>query len=778
MIPKKIFAIAILTILATSIFTVTVPPAVVEAQDQGLFDITIVAPGTANLLRRQWGLIIANAFQSVGINAKVVFLDWSTVYDRILLATPENQGKTWEEGGWDALLIGWTPGAFAFSGSYQVYYSKHTPPNQNYFLWNNATSDSLMEEFMTKGYTAEGIEAFKRWQLVQFEDVPASQIFYETPVLVADPALDFNGYEWLFDNIGPEPEYLEGRPEVVFASTGELLDLNPLLSNSWYDTIVFNPVFESLFTLDQGLNAIPQLATSYSLTPDGRTFTYNLRHGVKFHDGIEMTADDVVFTFLGILNPETASQFSAFYAGWIGEDITFRWLNGTTTRLVLDLENNLSYYPAPPEITNPRTATIEAVDQYTVRVTIADFGDTGKPAAVFHPEADTAGPLYIIPKHVLEQVPFAEWKTHPFNTGVGSYESNGQTFYGPIGTGPYVFKGFDPVLQLATLQKFDQYWDKANLEAQGLYEVNYYYIRYIVEKDAAISALKNGEVHILDQNYLMQRDYLAGKLDFASVYPLPGSGMQQLGYNMRHPIFGTGVATPLGQQDPSRAAEAARYVRQAFDYLIPRSLIISSLMGGMGDPAAVHVNPLSPYYNDAIVPRDYDPDKAKELLAMAGYEVTITPPSPTAFSNYLLGQSIVFTGTFSIDAVKSIEEGGIVVLLEASPDNATWTPVAQAITTTGGYYSITYTPDRAGVFYFRVVLTGVGAKTAAASSYTGPDYPYEGITPAVDSQTSPSVRITVSNLDDATALYRYAAFGGLALAVIALIAVAYVGRKK
>ncbi len=61
-------------------------------------------------------------------------------------------------------------------------------------------------------------------------------------------------------------------------------------------------------------------------------------------------------------------------------------------RLALDLENNLSYYPAPPEITNPRTATIEAVDQYMIRVTIADFGDTGEPAVVFHPKADTAGP--------------------------------------------------------------------------------------------------------------------------------------------------------------------------------------------------------------------------------------------------------------------------------------------------------------------------------------------------------------------------------------------------
>jgi len=68
--------------------------------------MTLVAPGSANLLRRQWGLIIANSFQSVGIDARVVFLDWGSVYDRILTPPPDKIGKTWDEGGWDALFIG------------------------------------------------------------------------------------------------------------------------------------------------------------------------------------------------------------------------------------------------------------------------------------------------------------------------------------------------------------------------------------------------------------------------------------------------------------------------------------------------------------------------------------------------------------------------------------------------------------------------------------------------------------------------------------------------
>jgi ABC-type transport system substrate-binding protein len=59
---------------------------------------------------------------------------------------------------------------------------------------------------------------------------------------------------------------------------------------------------------------------------------------------------------------------------------------------------------------------------------------------------------------------------------------------------------------------------------------------------------------------------------------------------MRHPVFGTGTETPLGKSNPERAAEAARYVRQAFDYLIPRQLIIDNLISGLATPGS----PLQP----------------------------------------------------------------------------------------------------------------------------------------------------------------------------------------
>ncbi len=104
----------------------------------------------------------------------------------------------------------------------------------------------------------------------------------------------------------------------------------------------------------------------------------------------------------------------------------------------------------------------------------------------------------------------------------------------------------------------------------GLFQMKDYYIRFIADKTSALAALKNGEVDMLDYNYQMQTDIPSVDASWGKVLNLNGVGRQEFGYNMQHPIFGTGVDTPVGKADASKAAEAARDVRVAFDYAIPR----------------------------------------------------------------------------------------------------------------------------------------------------------------------------------------------------------------
>jgi ABC-type transport system substrate-binding protein len=242
---------------------------------------------------------------------------------------------------------------------------------------------------------------------------------------------------------------------------------------------------------------------------------------------------------------------------------------------------------------------------------------------------------WIIPKHVLEDVPYEDWRTHSFNTGEGTYDVNGYTAVGPIGTGPYAYMGYDPITFTNTMVKYDDYWEKDTLEAAGLYEIQEYRVVFIEGSDAAITSLRQGDVDILDSQYHLETKVDSLLDPWGDWVRYEAFGVQELGINMAHPILGTGVDTPLGQQDPSRAAEAARYVRQAISHLIPRESIIDTILDGFGTPAITNtICTLTAGYDPSIEFHAYDVELAKSLLAAAGYDTGVPPPSGGFLEEY------------------------------------------------------------------------------------------------------------------------------------------------
>ncbi len=83
--------------------------------------------------------------------------------------------------------------------------------------------------------------------------------------------------------------------------------LDPIRSNSIYEGLPVNQLFDGLVELDPSLHVMPGLADTWTISPDGCTYRFHLRNGVTFHDGSELTASDVVFTFRRLLRPENVS---------------------------------------------------------------------------------------------------------------------------------------------------------------------------------------------------------------------------------------------------------------------------------------------------------------------------------------------------------------------------------------------------------------------------------------------------------------------------------------
>lgn len=80
------------------------------------------------------------------------------------------------------------------------------------------------------------------------------------------------------------------------------------LTAAWH---VIEHVYNGLVTTNPSLEPVPALAESWDISEDGRTYTFHIRQGVLFHNGRELTADDVKYSYERILDPETASPAAA-----------------------------------------------------------------------------------------------------------------------------------------------------------------------------------------------------------------------------------------------------------------------------------------------------------------------------------------------------------------------------------------------------------------------------------------------------------------------------------
>jgi peptide/nickel transport system substrate-binding protein len=101
--------------------------------------------------------------------------------------------------------------------------------------------------------------------------------------------------------------------ELVVAKDQEAPGLDPAKNPAQAAIRVFDLMYSRLTRLDQQMRPQPDLAEKWDISPDGKTYTFHLRQGVKFHNGRELTSADVKYTYERIINPDTASIAKSFF---------------------------------------------------------------------------------------------------------------------------------------------------------------------------------------------------------------------------------------------------------------------------------------------------------------------------------------------------------------------------------------------------------------------------------------------------------------------------------
>jgi len=152
----------------------------------------------------------------------------------------------------------------------------------------------------------------------------------------------------------PQPS---GPQEIsVNALQGEPDTIDPNRSSFNTEAAVIRQVFEPLLVFDKDLKPVPGAASSYDVSPDGKTYTFHLRAGAKYSDGQPVTAKDFVYSFRRILDPATAAEYASFFtdAGIVGaadfnagkgsaDAVGVKAIDDNT--LQIQLEASIGYFP-------------------------------------------------------------------------------------------------------------------------------------------------------------------------------------------------------------------------------------------------------------------------------------------------------------------------------------------------------------------------------------------------------------------------------------------------
>ncbi len=103
------------------------------------------------------------------------------------------------------------------------------------------------------------------------------------------------------------------------------ITLDPAISNDMASHLYIMQIFSGLVRLNDELQVVPDIAERWEKSQDGKTYTFYLRHGVKFHDGREVKASDFKYSWERACNPDTGSQTAVTYLGDIvgAEDVLF-----------------------------------------------------------------------------------------------------------------------------------------------------------------------------------------------------------------------------------------------------------------------------------------------------------------------------------------------------------------------------------------------------------------------------------------------------------------------
>jgi peptide/nickel transport system substrate-binding protein len=373
------------------------------------------------------------------------------------------------------------------------------------------------------------------------------------------------------DGGGSEQAGDDEEVTLIFGTSADPVVLDGALVSDGESLRAIDQMFEGLVTLEPGGTEVaPNLATDWEASEDGLEWTFNLREGVTFHDGTEFNAEAVCYNFDRWYNFEGSFQNPA---------ATYYWQT---------VFGGFAEYD--PDSGAPKESLYESCEvtddlQVVLRLT--------KPSSSFLPALALTNFTFASPD-ALEQYGANEGEVD----AEGIFRATG-TFgtEHPIGTGPFKFVSWERNNRLV-MERNEDYWG----DFPG--NVDTLIFRPIPDNAARLQALQSGEIQGYD---------LVEPQDFETI---EADDNLQL---INRPAFNIGY---IGINQAIEPLDDL-VVRQAIAHAIDRQEIVDAFYAGQGEVAKQFMPPELFGYADDVTEYEFDPERAKQLLTDAGYELPV-----------------------------------------------------------------------------------------------------------------------------------------------------------
>ena len=370
--------------------------------------------------------------------------------------------------------------------------------------------------------------------------------------------------------IAGAPAFAKAKTDLVLAMSTEPTGLDPTAAAPVaIGQVVWQNVFEGLVAINEDGGIVPQLASAWTVSDDGLTYTFNLQDGVTFHNGKAFDAETAKFAIDRILAEGSVNPQKALYSA------------------------------------------IESVET---------------------PDADTLVLHLSRPAFDL-----LYWLGFPAAVMVEptSVETNATD---PVGTGPFAFTEWRKGNEVK-LSAWPDYWgDKPALE-----KVTF---RFIADPQAQAAALNSGGVDAIPE---FTAPELVSQFETKDAFEVvPGT---------------TGMEVVAGMNNAEPPFDDVR-VRRALMMMLDRQAIVEAANSGFGTPIGSHFSPSDAGYQDLTGVLPYDPEKAKALLAEAGYGDGLSFTMKVPNRTYAERAAEIMQAYFA--------QSGVTMTIESSEFPATW----------------------------------------------------------------------------------------------------------